>query len=82
VEYDFARAEKPKADKTRIISKTMFGLKGIATREEGDWQERNMEKNQAEKAGKVVRKEDDKLIKALEVAAGVTRGAELLRELD
>jgi hypothetical protein len=40
------------------------------------------EQNQAKKAGKAARKEDAKLKKALEVAAGVTIGAELLRGLE
>jgi hypothetical protein len=82
-EYAFAGVEKTKADKTRITAKTMFGLKGSATREEGRRLARERhEQNQAEKAGKAARKEDAKLKKALEVAAGVTRGAELLRELE
>ncbi len=81
-DYASARAEKPKADKTRITAKSMFGLKGSATREEGRSLARERhEQNQAEKTGKSA-KEDAKMKKALEVAAGVTRGAKLLRELE
>jgi hypothetical protein len=78
-----ANAEKPKADKSRITAKTMFGLKGSATGEEGRRmaQLRN-EEIMAEKAGKAERKEITKQKKATEVAALVTRGADILRALE
>lgn len=76
-------AERPRTDKSRITAKTMFGLKGSATGEEGRRMARaRNEEQQAEKAEKAKRKEAFMQKKALDVAALVTKGAELLLALE
>ena len=81
-EWVAAGAQNPKPEKTRITAKTMFGLKGSATGEEGRKmaKERN-EQNQTEKMSKA-EKEVAKQKKAVEVAALVTKGAGLLLSLE
>ena len=57
-DFRAANAEKPKANKSRITAKIMFGLKGSATREERRRlaQQKNVD-IMADKAGKAERKE-------------------------
>ena len=83
VEYFTARAEKPKADKTITITKTMLDLYGSAAGEvDSRMEQARNEENQTEKAVEAVRNEESKQKNALLIAAGVIRGAELLQALE
>ena len=82
-EWVGASAADPKPDRTRITARSLHGLKGSATGEEGRKmaKERNDE-IQAEKLSKAGRKEEKAQKKAAEVASLVTKGATLLKELE
>ena len=78
-----ASIPQKKPSSTRITAKTLFGLKGSATGEEGRAMARKKaDEAQAEKMSKAAKQEQAKQKKALEVAALVTKGAHLLQVLE
>ena len=82
VQWMDTAAPDPKPDKMRITACTMYGLKGSATGDEGRKMAKDRhEANMAEKSAKADRKEQKAEKKAAEVAALVTRGAAVLKEL-
>ena len=82
-EFLASSAERPKTDKSIIMAKTMFGLKGSATREEGIRLARARNEEQQDENAEKSRKKDMSMQKnLLELAALMTKGVELLQALE